>query len=127
MLGFSGCEGGTVATVPIAATVRNHLSRYYSAAWAVAFVSPAPINLSIVIGRCGSPAGRVKDRVGDGGGRADDADLAQALHADRARLVVCSSTKITSISWMSAFAGMWYSAKLWFMKRPRLWSVKVSS
>ena len=38
-----------------------------------------------------------------------------------------SSTKITSMSWMSALAGTWYSAKLWFMKRPSRWSISVSS
>ena len=31
------------------------------------------------------------------------------------------------MSCMSAFTGTWYSARLWFMKRPSAWSGMVSS
>ncbi len=51
MLDFSGCEGGTAATVPAAATVRNPPPRLLLRRLRRSLVSPAPITLSMVIGR----------------------------------------------------------------------------
>jgi len=65
-------------------------------------------------------AGRVIDRVGDRCCNTDDADLAQALDAERVDDASGSSTKITLMSCTSAFTGTWYSAILAFMTRPKL-------
>ena len=50
-------------------------------------------------------AGRVIDRVGDRRRHADDADLAQPLMPSGLTMSSGSSTKMTSMSWTSAFTG----------------------
>jgi len=58
----------------------------------------------MVIGRSGRACRGVEDRVGDGGGHADEADLADALDPDRLNRSG-SPTKMTSWSGMSALTG----------------------
>ena len=53
------------------------------------------------------------DGVGDGRSGADDADLANALHAYGVDVGSSSSIQVTSISPTSALVAMWYSAKSW--------------
>ena len=50
--------------------------------------------------------------VGNGRRRPDYAYLAETLDAEGRDLIVLFGTKITSMSSMSACAGMWYSARL---------------
>ena len=89
MLDFSGCEGGTTATVPAAAAVRNPPPKLLLRRLTRSLCFPGPHYL--IDGNrqmADAPAGGVEDGVGDSGGRADDADLTQPFDADRARLIV---------------------------------------
>src|SRR3954452_4103138 len=89
MLNFSGCEGGTAATVPAAAAIRNPPPKLLLRRLGRSLCFPRSHDL--VYGDrqvADAPAGGVEDGVGDGGGRADDADLTQPLDPDRTGLVV---------------------------------------
>src|SRR4051812_20766788 len=89
MLDFSGCEGGTAATVPAAAAVRNRPPKLLLRRLDRSLCFPGTHQL--IDGNrqmADAPAGGVEDGVRNGGCCADDADLTQPLDADGARLVV---------------------------------------
>ena len=72
-------------------------------------------------------AGSVPNRVGDGAGGAGDADLADALDAERIDVEVVFLDQDRLDRGTSAFTGTWYSARFAFIVRPVRRSITACS